>query len=81
MYVLRRGHDSLVKKAQTRTKNKPEVVVCTMYYDVLRHRHNSMYIDTDTIVGLHTVPSDGYGHTIDGHKTGMAQPSTVRTVW
>jgi hypothetical protein len=32
-------------------------------------------------LGLHTVPSDGYGHTIDGQMTGMVHPSTVHQVW
>jgi hypothetical protein len=31
-------------------------------------------------LGLCTVPSDRYGHTIDGQVTGMVQPSTVHQV-
>jgi hypothetical protein len=29
------------------------------------------------LVGLHTIPSDGYGHTIDGQVMGIVQLSTV----
>ncbi|KAF8225462.1 hypothetical protein L208DRAFT_423657 [Tricholoma matsutake] len=32
-------------------------------------------------IGLHTVPSDGCGRTINGHETGTARPSTVHSVW
>ena len=31
-------------------------------------------------IGLHTVPSDGYGHTIDGQVMDTVQLSTVRQV-
>ena len=45
---------------------------------ILTHR---MVYSTWVNLGLHTVPSDGYGCTLDGQVTGTVQLSAVRQVW
>jgi hypothetical protein len=54
-------------------------VLCLWVMTGSRDRKSS-WRHTPFLLGMHTVPSDGYGCTIDSHVTGTAYPSTIRPV-